>query len=97
MDSLNDASSVDLRVMVSQDSVERVAIRPWSEQDNATNSIIRGLEDGPFGKDGTDPSNNNVNVASNSNIHCVEDAPSAKDVNEYNHDDVNTLERSGGT
>ncbi|GFH50163.1 hypothetical protein CTEN210_06639 [Chaetoceros tenuissimus] len=51
LDSFNGVSSVDLRVMISEGSVENVSVLTWSGQDIATNSKIRGLESGPFGED----------------------------------------------
>ncbi|GFH50156.1 hypothetical protein CTEN210_06632 [Chaetoceros tenuissimus] len=56
LDSLNNASSVDLRVMISEDLVARVDVLTWSGQDPSntnitSNSKIRCLEDGSFCED----------------------------------------------
>ncbi|GFH61600.1 hypothetical protein CTEN210_18076 [Chaetoceros tenuissimus] len=56
LDSLNYVSSVDLRVMIGQDSMERVAVTTWSGQNLSNTTItsnckIRGLEGVSFGED----------------------------------------------
>ncbi|GFH50165.1 predicted protein [Chaetoceros tenuissimus] len=69
LDHLNDVSSVDLKVIVSEELVEKVAVSTWSGPSNtniALNIKIRCLESGPFAKDVNEYSHYDVDMLESS-------------------------------